>query len=88
VEVIIHAYREGRKIYHRGNFNITGKMTVEFVLKTLSQEIGEPLLEIVEDRSEYIILMLNDNIIDYKEEYDRIVTNNDSIKLFPQVVGG
>ena len=88
VKVIIHAYKEGRKIYHRGDFDVKEEMTLESVLKTLGEQIGEPLLELVEDRSEYTIVVLNDKAIEFEEERYQIMKNEDTLKLFPQVVGG
>lgn len=88
MKVVIHAYKEGRKIYHRGDFEVLENMTLESMLKSLGEKISEPLLEIVKDRSEYTILVFNDTAIEFEEERYRIVKNEDTLKLFPQVVGG
>jgi len=88
VNVIIHTYKDGRKIYYRGDLKVTDQMSLESVLIVLGQQIGEPILEIVEDTSEYTIVVLNDKVIEFVEERNRLITNSDTLKLFPQVVGG
>ena len=88
VKVVIHAYKVGRKIYHRGDFVVSENMTLELVLKTIGEQIGEPLLELVKDKSEYTIVVFNDKAVEFEEERNRIVTNDDTLKLLPQVVGG
>ncbi|MBN2154494.1 MAG: MoaD/ThiS family protein [Candidatus Lokiarchaeota archaeon] len=88
MKIVIHAYREGKKIYYRGDFEISPNMTLESVLKTLGNKIGEPLLEIVEDKSEFTIVVFNNVVVEFEKERNRTVTNEDTLKLFPQVVGG
>jgi hypothetical protein len=63
-------------------------MNLESVIRAIGEKIGEPLIEIVRDPSDYTIILLNDKILDFEEESNRIVTNEDTLKLFPQVVGG
>jgi sulfur carrier protein ThiS len=88
VKVVIHAYKDGRKLYYRDDLEITSNMTLESAIKTIGNIMGEPLLEIVEDRSEYTVVVFNDKAIEYEDERNRIVKNEDTLKLFPQVVGG
>lgn len=88
VKVVIHAYKEGRKLYFRGDFDTTENMTLESAIITIGEKMNEPLLEIVEDRSEYTVVVLNDKAIEFEEERNRIVSNDDTLKVFPQVVGG
>ena len=88
MKVVIHAYKEGKKLYYRGNLEVTPKMTLESAIVAIGKLMNEPLLEIVEDRSEYTIVVFNDKAIEFEEERNRIVTNEDNLKLFPQVVGG
>jgi molybdopterin converting factor small subunit len=88
VKVIIHAYKDGRKLYFRGDHEVSGKTTLENALRAIGDIMGEPLIEIVQDPSDYTIILLNDKVMDFKDDRNRIVTNEDSLKLFPQVVGG
>lgn len=88
VKVIIHAYKEGRKLYYRGDYDVSDKITLESVIVAIGKMMGEPLLEIVEDRSEYTVVVFNDTAIEFENERNRIVKNEDTLKLFPQVVGG
>jgi len=88
VKVVIHAYKEGRKLYYKGEFEVAPLMTLESAIIAIGKLMNEPLLEIVEDRSEYTIVVFNDKAIEFEEDRNLIVTNEDTLKLFPQVVGG
>lgn len=88
VKVVIHAYKDGRKLYFRGDLDVMEEMTLESAIIAIGHKMNEPLLEIVEDRSEYTVVVFNDKAIEFEEERKRIVSNNDTLKLIPQVVGG
>ena len=88
MKVIIHAYKDGRKLYFRGDYEVSGKTTLENVLRAIGEKMGEPLIEIVRDPSDYTIILLNDKVMDFEEDQNRILVNEDTLKLFPQVVGG
>lgn len=88
MKVVIHAYKEGRKLYFRGDLDVSEEMTLESAITLIGQKMGELLLEIVEDRSEYTIVVFNEKVIEFEEERNRIVKNEDTLKVFPQVVGG
>ena len=70
---MIHAYKDGRKIYYRGDLEVTENMTLESAIKIIGEIMKEPILQIVEDRSEYTVVVFNDKAIEFEEERNRIV---------------
>jgi hypothetical protein len=88
VKVVVHAYKEGRKLYFRGDLEIQEGTTLKQALINLGNVMKESIIDIVTDKSEYIVVVHNDTAIDFVENQNRILNNKDTLKLLPQVVGG